>query len=125
MERKPIYITKYDKRRLESFANEDLKNELKRARIVDPNAIPADVITMNSRFKVQDLDSGEVSEYTLVFPEEEDIYKNKVSIYAPMGLALIGYRIGDVIEWPVPSGQLRVKILEIPYQPEAAGDFNL
>jgi regulator of nucleoside diphosphate kinase len=125
MLKKPIYITKYDKKRLESLIHDDLKNEIKKAKIVDPKEVPGDVITMNSRFKLKDLDSNEETVYTLVFPEDEDIYQNKISIYAPMGIALIGYRAGDIIEWPVPCGRLRIQVMEILYQPEAAGDFNL
>ncbi len=123
--KKPIYITKYDKKRLEGLINDELRNEIKKAKTVDSKDIPNDVITMNSKFKLKDLDSNEESIYTLVFPEEEDIYQNKISIYAPMGIALIGYRVGDVIEWPVPCGKLRIQVMEILYQPEAAGDFNL
>jgi regulator of nucleoside diphosphate kinase len=122
---KTIFMTEYDKKRLQSLVNDDLKKEIRKAKIMDPKEIPRDVITMNSRFKVKDLDSLEESVYTLVFPEDEDIYQNKISIYAPLGIALIGYRVGDVIEWPVPSGTLRIKILEILYQPEAAGDYHL
>ncbi|MBN1894817.1 nucleoside diphosphate kinase regulator [bacterium] len=122
---KTIYMTEYDKKRLQSLVNDDLKKEIKKAKIVDPREIPRDVITMNSRFKVVDLDSMEESVYTLVFPEDEDIYQNKISIYAPIGIAVIGYRVGDVIKWPVPSGFLKIKVLEILYQPEAAGDYHL
>ena len=125
MSRKPIYITKYDKIRLKNIINNDLKKELDRAKLVDPKDIPNDVITMNSKFKLKDLDSGEEMIYTLVFPEEADIYKNKISIYAPMGVALIGYKIGDIIEWQVPGGILKIKVLEILYQPEASGDYHL
>ncbi|MBN2105524.1 nucleoside diphosphate kinase regulator [bacterium] len=125
MAKKSIIITKYDKTRLKSFINDDLRKELNRAKVVDPKDIPDDVITMNSKFKLKDLDSGEEMIYTLVFPENADIYKNKISIYAPMGIALIGYKVGDVIEWPVPSGVLRIKVLEILYQPEASGNFDL
>ncbi|HHS13652.1 MAG TPA: nucleoside diphosphate kinase regulator [bacterium] len=125
MEKKPIFITKYDKVRLKRLIDTDLINEIKRAKVVDSKEIPDDVITMNSRFKLKDLDSGEESVYTLVFPEDADIYQNKISIYAPMGIALIGYQVGDVIEWPVPGGILRIKVLEILYQPEASGDFHL
>jgi len=90
MSRKPIYVTKYDKIRLKNLINNDLKKELDRAKLVDPKDIPNDVITMNSKFKLKDLDSGEEMIYTLVFPEEADVYKNKISIHAPMGIALIG-----------------------------------
>ena len=125
MSKKTIIITKYDKVRLKNYLNDDLRKELNRAKVVDPKDIPNDVITLNSKFKLKDLDSGEEMIYTLVFPEDADIYKNKISIYAPMGIALIGYRVGDIIEWPVPGGILRIKVLEILYQPEASGDFNL
>ena len=125
MAKKPIIITKYDKTRLKHLINADLHKELKRAKVVDPEDVPNDIITMNSKFNLKDLDSGEETIYTLVFPEDADIYENKISIYAPMGVALIGYRVGDVIEWPVPGGILKIKVLEIIYQPEASGDFNL
>lgn len=125
MSRQPIIITKYDKKRLSRFVNHDLRKEISKAQIVEPTDIPNDVITMNSRFKLADLDSGEEMIYTLVFPEEVDIQQNKISIFAPMGLALIGYRVGDIIEWPVPGGVLRIKVLEILYQPEASGDYHL
>ena len=125
MARKSIIITQYDKIRLKNIINDDLRKELNRAKVVDPEDIPNDVITMNSTFKLKDLDSGEEMIYTLVFPEDADIYKNKISIYAPMGIALIGYRVGDIIKWQVPGGILRIKVLEIIYQPEASGDFNL
>ena len=125
MAKKTIIITKYDKKRLEIFINDELRKELNRAKLLDPKDIPNNVITMNSKFKLKDLDSGEEMIYTLVFPEDADIYKNKISIYAPMGIALIGYRVGDIIKWPVPGGILRIKVLEIIYQPEASGDFNL
>ena len=125
MAKKSIIITKYDKTRLKSFIDDDLRKELNRANVVDPKDIPNDVITMNSKFKLKDLDSGEEMIYTLVFPEDADIYKNKISIYAPMGIALLGYRVNDIIEWSVPGGVLRIKVLEILYQPEASGNFNL
>ncbi len=125
MTRKSIIITKYDKKRLKSLINDELNKEISRAKVVDPKDIPNDVITMNSKFKLKDLDSGEETVYSLVFPEHADIYQNKISIYAPMGMALIGYKAGDIIEWPVPGGVLRIQVLEILYQPEASGDYHL
>ncbi len=125
MLKKSIIITKYDKKRLKSLINYDIRKEINRSKVVDPEDIPNDVITMNSKFKLKDLDSGEEMVYTLVFPEEADIDKKKISIYAPMGIALIGYRVGDIIEWPVLCGKLRIKVLEILYQPEASGDYHL
>jgi regulator of nucleoside diphosphate kinase len=63
--------------------------------------------------------------YTLVFPSAANIAENKLSVLAPLGMALLGYRKGDVIKWPVPSGIRKLKVDEIVYQPEAAGDYHL
>ena len=132
------FITEYDKERLEKIlpatpdsANrnrQDLRNlarELARAKIVPPERIPPDVVTMNSRVVLRDLNSDETMTYTLVFPKDADIDAGAISILAPVGTAIIGYAVGDVIEWPVPGGTRRIRIEQILYQPEAAGDFHL
>ena len=82
-------------------------------------------MTMNSRVRLKDLNSGDERIYTLVFPTEADVTQNKISILAPVGTAMLGYRVGDKIDWPVPSGMKTFRIEEILYQPEAAGDFHL
>ena len=74
---------------------------------------------------MKDLDTQEEMTYTLVFPADANIKENKISVLAPIGTAMIGYKVGDVIEWPVPSGQRRLKVIGILYQPEAAGDYHL
>jgi regulator of nucleoside diphosphate kinase len=76
---------------------------------------------MNSRVKVKDLNSGRVTTYQIVFPGEADIAKNRISVLAPIGTGLLGYSAGTTIEWQVPSGMRRFRILEVEYQPEAAG----
>jgi len=107
-------------------ANLDLlEKELYRAVLVDPPNIPRDVITMNSKVIITDTESGEKTTYTLVFPSAANISENKLSIMAPLCMALLGYRTGDIIEWPVPSGVRKLKVDEIIYQPEAAGDYHL
>ncbi len=98
---------------------ENLEQELDQAEIVDPTAIPHDVVTMNSEVRLKDLDSGEMKSYKLVFPRV-NMPENGVSVLAPIGTALLGYRAGDVIEWKVPKGIRRLQILEVTYQPEAA-----
>jgi regulator of nucleoside diphosphate kinase len=133
-----IYITTFDMSRLEELlevANEfggrnnkhldELTKELLRAEIVDSKSIPPDVITMNSKVKLMDLDSEEEKTYTLVFPKDADISQNKISILAPIGTALIGFRVGDTIKWQVPAGTRRLKVISILYQPEASGDYHL
>lgn len=102
-----------------------LEAELDRAEIVDPKEIPADVITMRSKVRLKDLVSGEANTYSLVFPTEADSSEGKISILAPIGTAILGYKRGDTIEWPVPSGLRRLKVDEILYQPEAAGNYEL
>jgi regulator of nucleoside diphosphate kinase len=97
-----------------------LEQELDRAEIVEPNAIPRDVVTMNSEVRLQDLDSGEVRVYRLIFPSQSRT-GNSVSVLAPIGTAMLGYRVGDVIEWRVPKGIRRLRVMDVIYQPEAAG----
>jgi len=97
-----------------------LEQELDRAEIVEPDAVPRDVVTMNSEVRLQDLDSGEVRFYRLIFPGQNRT-GDSVSVLAPIGTAMLGYRVGDVVEWRVPKGLRRLKILEVVRQPEAAG----
>ncbi len=138
MKKRTIYISSFDKERLmrliensDNYNNPDknylkeLEKELDRGKIVEPKNIPHNAITMNSKVRLKDLDSGEKITYMLVFPDEADINKNKISILAPIGTALIGYRVGDTIEWEVPAGLRRLKVEEILYQPEASGHYHL
>lgn len=99
--------------------------ELDRAQIVAPTAVPADVVTMNSRVTLVDCESMEKMDVTLVFPADADADSGRVSVLAPVGTAIIGYREGDTIEWPVPSGVRQLRIETVHYQPEAAGDMDL
>ena len=138
MELRDIYITKYDLTRLRellqvgiSFAERDrqslenLQDELDRAHVVEPTAVPHDVVTMNSRVRLKDLETNEEKVYTLVFPSEANLEQQKISILAPIGTAILGYRVGDAVEWRVPGGIRKLRIEEILYQPEAAGQYSL
>jgi len=134
MEARTIYISAYDKKRMlklisrSSPGNNSLKElskELDRAQVVNPEEMPGNVITMNSRVRLKDIDSGEEMEYTLVFPEDADFKQKRISILAPVGTALIGYSVGDIIEWQVPKGIRKLQVEELLYQPEAAGDYEL
>lgn len=133
-----IHITKYDMDRLLDLIEglratpkaaklklDLLETEINEGILVEPENVPEDVITMNSKVNVTDIDSGEKMTYMLVFPSEANISKNKLSILAPLGMALLGYRKGDIIEWAVPSGMRKLRVEEIIYQPEAAGDYHL
>jgi len=133
-----IYITEFDMKRLKGlikFAKErwdkkvsqylrELDEELDRAEIVKPEEIPTDVVTMNSTFRLHDLDSGEEFVYTLVFPARADSASGEISVLAPLGTAVLGYRVGDTINWETPAGLKRLKVKKIIYQPEARGNYH-
>ncbi|HEU5235382.1 MAG TPA: nucleoside diphosphate kinase regulator [Terriglobales bacterium] len=134
MKERTIFVTEEDMQRLsdlvesaERISSRDLqhlrllKEELAQAEIVTSDEIPADVVTMNSRVRLKDLDSGRESIYALVFPRDADVAQGRISVLAPIGTAIIGYRAGDVIVWSVPAGERRFRLEEILYQPEAAG----
>lgn len=137
MKNRRIFITAFDKKRLDELiavarefgehAREDLDDlaaELDRASIVEPKKIPANVVTMNSKVLLHDLDTSDEETYALVFPNEADASSGAISVLAPIGTAILGYREGDVVEWPVPSGVRRIRIVNVIYQPEAAGHFD-
>ena len=98
---------------------ETLWAELDRAIVVSAEDTAPDVITMRSRVRVRDLGSGQRGEYTVVYPWEADIAANRVSVLAPLGTALLGYREGDEIEWRMPGGIRRLRVEKILHQPES------
>lgn len=110
---------------LNKVDSDKLLHELESAKIVEPEEIPANVVTMNSIVKLIFLNSNKQIEFQIVYPEKANLKENKISIFSPIATALIGYKVNDEIEWIVPSGPTKIKIEEIIYQPEAAGDFNL
>jgi regulator of nucleoside diphosphate kinase len=137
VDHRDISITKFDLKRLSELVRSiavhgkdhthlaSLVKELDRAHVVDPSEIPSDVVTMNSKVRLKDLENSKERVCTLVFPSEANILQNKISILAPVGTALLGYRTGDTIEWPVPAGVRTLKIEEVLYQPEAEGNYDL
>lgn len=134
----PIRITLFDLERLKKLLEDaqrtsyrksayltQLQTELDRAIVVRPDKVPSDVVTMNSRVCLVDLDTGKEEIYTVVFPEDANAGQGKISVLAPIGTAMLGYEVGDVFEWDVPAGRRRWKIKRVLYQPEAAGDYHL
>ncbi|MBW7907791.1 MAG: nucleoside diphosphate kinase regulator [Kiritimatiellae bacterium] len=128
---KPIYITNRDKARLEELlaripprSGQDvsaLVKEIARAEVVESADVRPGVVTMNSRVILQDVDSHEEMEYSLVFPHEANPEAGAISVLAPIGTAILGYSKGDTITWPVPGGVRHLRIKDVVYQPEAAG----
>ena len=104
---------------------ESLRTELSRATIVAPEEMPRDVVTMNSTAVVEDEATGEKRELTLVYPRDVDGSPGKVSVFAPVGSAMLGLRVGQSIDWQVPGGRrLRLRVMSISYQPEAGGELH-
>lgn len=102
-----------------------LQGELDRAEIVEPEEIPPSVVTMNSTIRFGIASSGEEFCMSLVYPKDVTGAEDRISILAPVGSALLGLSVGDEIEWPRPGGgMIKVKILEIVYQPESAGEWH-
>lgn len=97
-----------------------LSGELARAIIIDPHSVPPDVITMNSQVSLVDVDTHEEMLYTLVFPEEADAIQGKISVLAPIGTAMLGYRVGDDFEWDTPDGKRKLHVEKVVYQPETS-----
>jgi regulator of nucleoside diphosphate kinase len=133
---KQIIITQHDLDRLQRVVNNAvamgsgrelgaLVAELDRARVVTPENVPANIVTMNSKIRLVDVETGDVLEVSLVFPEDTDSAGGTVSILAPVGTAILGYAEGDSIEWPTPSGVRTFSVEKVIFQPEAAGDWDL
>ena len=101
-----------------------LAEELEEAEVVPSDQIPPDVVTMRSRVALTDLDTNEKMVYSIVFPVEANSEEGKISIHATIAAAVQGYRLGDEVEVQAPSRLRRLKIEDIPYQPESAGDLN-
>jgi len=129
-----IYITTRDMERIQSLldttvssrnreALENLESELGSAIVVPPEEIPPSVVTMGSRVRFRDEETGQTREVTLVYPRDADPQNNKISILAPVGAALIGLSVGETIDWPMPNGRRkRLRLEAILYQPEAHGE---
>jgi regulator of nucleoside diphosphate kinase len=138
MARRQLFVTQFDRDRLRELLDvaeargehhrpelQQLKKELAAAAVVDPTAVPPTVVTMNSKVRLRDAATSEEMVYTLVFPDREDSDAGRLSVLAPIGTAVLGYREGDVVEWTVPAGRRQITIEKVLYQPEAAGDFRL
>ncbi len=103
-----------------------LEEELGRAVVVESAEIPPDVVTMNSRVRFEDVDSGERLEMTLVYPGNASVDQGRISVLAPVGSALLGLSVGQSIRWPLPGGRTRhLRVVGVTYQPEAAADEHL
>jgi regulator of nucleoside diphosphate kinase len=101
---------------------ESFRSSLRLSDALAPQDVPADMITMNSRFVVGDPDGEATTSYTLVFPEDADEDPSKLTVLSPMGMALLGARPGDTVNWISAAGPGSTTVIAILYQPESAGD---
>ena len=138
MNNKSIQITEFDLQRLNKLLRvaehtdyrgskylDELRAELDCAQIVPSKSVSQEVVTMNSTVVLLDPITRKEEIYTLVFPEDADIGQGRISVLAPVGIAILGCKIGDSFELMVPAGKRRLKVKRILYQPEAAGDYHL
>jgi len=132
----PIIVSSSDLERLEGLLTlpafrsrsdlDGLREELERADVREPEEMPADVITMNSRARFLEEGTGREYELTLAYPKDANAEARRVSIFSPAGSALLGLATGQSIDWTTPDGkELHLKVLEVTWQPEANGQFDL
>mgnify|MGYP000880734235 FL=1 len=135
MTRPAIIINEFDAERIDrlleqsAYANSPvasaLNDELDRAQMCAPEDMPHDVVSMNSQVRFRDLTTGEERVRTLVFPAQMTDSSSQLSVMAPVGAALLGLRAGRTIHWELPGGaSTHLEVLELLYQPEAAGEFH-
>ena len=133
--RPPIIVSTLDAARLESLLDQcspqqqaelaDLQAELARAQLVEPEDMPADVVTLNSTVTFEMAASAQTFSLTLVHPRDLGDGVGRVSVLAPVGSALLGLREGDTMSWPRPGGgMMAVRVLQVVYQPERAGELT-
>lgn len=101
-----------------------LNRKMSRAKVVEPDKISNDVVTMYSTAVIAEPNSEETSTYTIVYPDEANVDRDRISILSPIGSSLIGHRVMDAIEVLLPNGPKMYYIKEIIYQPEAEGIYR-
>ncbi len=136
MSKRPaIVLSSLDLSRLESLMQslprtpelDQLEDELARARVVEPRKVPEDLVTMNSRVSFRITDSGREFEKVLCYPAEAGKVEQGLSVFTPVGTALLGLRVGQTIAWPLAGGKppQQVEVTAVLYQPERAGEYQL
>jgi len=125
----PVVLCEDDFKKLSGFLNVHslhpadkmtLAHEINRAIVVRNEAFPINTIRINSWVRIEELESKKEREFFIVMPEDMNIRDKKISIFSPMGAALIGFRIGDEVSWKMPNGIKRFKILEVKNNKDSA-----
>lgn len=133
MQQQYVRVTEVDSRRLQALIDgallretrdassvEELERHLGEAEVLPPARIGPDVVTMNSDVRVTDLDTGETFGFRVVFPMA-NAGAGSISVLAPLGMAVLGRRMGEEITWKVPGGSRRLRLDDVVYQPERDG----
>ena len=134
--RTPITISERDKNRLEKMIAEirrtgrkeesldALTAELNRAKIANSGTISQNVVTMDSMVAIVDLDTLERSQYRIIFPDQARGEDDEISVLSPIGTGILGYKTGDIVEWEVPAGIRRFRIVRVDSQPNAVKTYH-
>lgn len=102
-----------------------LRTKFETAKMLPQDRILESVITMNSRVLLKDVSNGREAEVTITYPQDADNREGKISVFSPIGIALLGRQIGDIVSWKVPAGTGRFEVVKIIYQPETVGHYYL
>lgn len=114
--------------RMSAVGNTNIKSlaeSLKDAQVIPSEKTPEDLITMNSKVLLKRMDNNQDVEVSVVYHDDADIKSKKVSVFAPMGMAILGKREQQVINCHLPNGNISYMVSKLLYQPEAAGDLSL
>ena len=129
-----IQVTDFDARRLQSLVEgsrlrnvrdagsvETLERHLDDAEVVPAASVSPNTVTMNSEVRVSDLDTNELIAFRIVFPRSAQAELGRISVLAPLGMAVLGRSVGDHVTWHTPGGVRRLRVDRILYQPEREG----
>ncbi len=97
-----------------------LAEELKRAKVVKDNKIAGDIVQLNSTVQVEDQSTNKTMDFQIVLPSQANLKENKISILAPIGIALIGFKKDQLVEWQMPAGKRTLKIVKVENAPALA-----
>lgn len=133
-----LLITDSDRRRLGQLLTSDdtrglaqwhlldeLEWQLETAEAVKPDAIPDDVVTMNSTVRLLNVNSTKEIVCTIAYPEDVDLIEDGISVLEPFGTLLIGCKVDDLVECDDRNDRGPWRVAEISFQPERVGKFNL
>jgi regulator of nucleoside diphosphate kinase len=134
MQQQTIQVTDIDSRRLVGIIDgprprhqrdadsvDRLERHLDEADVLPARHIGPDVVTMNSEVRVRDLDTHQAMVFRVVFPRAADSAAGRISVLAPLGMAVLGRRAGETVAWETPGGVRRLRLDRVLYQPEREG----